>query len=221
MPPIGNCNRVDSGLVVSMVSNHFSNDFFRENSSDVLCPSDDSFVRASVLSSVLPKLEKLALRGIGGGARSGGVGQSSAVPIFKNSDAGTESFLCVGIWSAAGKPGLDCAVCARENGSDERPGLWAGVGGHSGFVGSSMGLEMLKLGLVSTEVPREDRDEGPLALMDSVSLSTHDEDREARVRCSFLSGESGGGLELPRWRGSMSPNADLKMRAASLSAIVR
>jgi hypothetical protein len=178
-------------------------------------------MRASVLSSELPKLEKLSLRGIGGGARSGGVGQSNAMPKPKDSDAETKSFLNVGKRSAVGKPGLDCAVCVREkNGSDERPGLSAGVGGHSGFVGSRMGLEMLKLGLVSTEVPREERDEGPLALMDTVSLSTHDEDREARVRCSFWSGEGGGGVELPRWRGSISPNADLKMRAASLSAIV-
>jgi hypothetical protein len=215
VPPIGSCSRIDSGRVDSIVANHCSNDFFRDSSGEPLCSNDDSFMRASVLSNVLPKLE---LRGIGGSGRSGGVGQSSAAPKFKNSEAESQSLVFVDRRSVAGKPGLDCAVCAREtNGNDESPGLSAGVGGQRGFVGSRIGVEML--GRVSTDVPREERDEGPLALIDSVSLVVHENDREGRVGCAFLSGERGGLAPL-RWRGSMSPNADLKMRATSLSAIV-
>jgi hypothetical protein len=82
-----------------------------------------------------------------------------------------------------------------------------------------MGVEILGRWLM--EEPRDDRDEGPLPLIDSVSL-LHENDREVRVACCgiFFVGEVGG-VYLPigiRWSTSLCDRLSLRM--ASLSSIV-
>jgi hypothetical protein len=90
---------------------------------------------------------------------------------------------------AARKPGLEFAVGRRDDKGegDVSLGLYTGVGGHSGLVGSSIGLEML-----GRAEPWEDFEDGPLPLMDSVSLP-HEKDRDVLVTCTaFFPGEFGG-----------------------------
>jgi hypothetical protein len=150
-------------------------------------------VRSSGLSS---ELQKLGALGMGGGARAGGAGLSSNGGWSNvGSDGEYECLLLPNSLSDARRPGLEQAVGRHDDDDDGDcdvySGLCSGVGGHSGFVGSSMGVEIL--GRLSMEEPRDDRDEGPLPLMDSVSLP-HENDREVRVACCgvFSVGEFGG-----------------------------
>jgi hypothetical protein len=148
-------------------------------------------MRSSGLSS---ELQKLGALGMGGGARAGGAGLSSDGGWSNvGSDNDDECLLLPNSLFDARRPGLEQAVGSRDDDGDGDvySGLCSGVGGHNGFVGSSMGVEIL--GRLSMEEPRDDRDEGPLPLMGSVSLP-HENDREVRVVCCgvFFVGESGG-----------------------------
>ena len=93
------------------------------------------------------------------------------------------------------KPGLEFAVGRRdddnENGSGASLGVYKGVGGHSGFVGSRMGLEML--GRADPE-PWDDFEDGPFLPLIIVSVSlVHEKDRDVLVTgTAALSGELGG-----------------------------
>lgn len=75
------------------------------------------------------------------------------------------------------------------------------------------------LGLLSTEEPREDREDGPLPLIDSVSL-VHEKEREDRVACDFFPGEPGGLISPMGIRWSTSLYECLNMRIVSSSNIV-
>ena len=75
------------------------------------------------------------------------------------------------------------------------------------------------LGLLSTEEPREDRDDGPLPLIDSVSL-VHEKEREDRVAWALFPGEPGGLMSPMGMRWSPSLYECLNMRILSSSSIV-
>jgi hypothetical protein len=141
-------------------------------------------MHSSGLSSVLPKL---GVEGIGGGARSGRAGRLYRVEFSVESN-GEYGGLVVLLTSlcVVRKLEFDFAVGRREEDGvcDVYSGLSIGVGGHSGFVGSRMGFEMLAF--LSTDGVREDRDDEPLPLIDSVSLD-HEKDRDPRVGCRVCS----------------------------------
>jgi hypothetical protein len=76
------------------------------------------------------------------------------------------------------------------------------------------------LGLLSIDEPREDREDGPLPLIDSVSLD-HENARDARVGCRASSYGDSGGVTSPigmRWSTSLCER--LSLRIASFSSIV-
>jgi hypothetical protein len=76
------------------------------------------------------------------------------------------------------------------------------------------------LGLLSTEEPREDREDGPLPLIESVSLD-HEKAREVRVGTRASSHGDSGGVTSPigmRWSPSLCER--LSLRIASFSSIV-
>lgn len=180
------------------------------------CSDCDSVMRSSGLSSVLPKLG--AVR-IGGGALTDGAEVLSRENSSTGSDDEWWCLFCTKNLSVARKPGLEGAVCRRDANDDGEagPGLSAGVRGQSGFAGSRMGVDML--GLLSTEEPREDRDDGPLPLIDSVSF-VHEKEREERVACFFFPGEPGGLTSPMGIRWSTSLYEWLNMRIVSSSSIV-
>jgi hypothetical protein len=91
-----------------------------------------------------------------------------------------------------------------------------GVGGHSGFDGSSIGVEMV--GRLSRDEPRDERNDGPLALIDSVSLD-HEKEREPLMPCAFFSGEAGGVRSPMGMSGSTSLRERLSLRIVSFSSM--
>jgi hypothetical protein len=84
-------------------------------------------------------------------------------------------------------------------------------------VGSRIGVEIL--GLLSMDEPREDRDEEPLPLIDSVSLD-QEKEREPLVAWLFLSGELGGVVSPIGTRLSTSLHERLSLRIVSFSSMV-
>tara|TARA_R110002003_G_scaffold176_2_gene14315 strand:+ start:31397 stop:31684 length:288 start_codon:yes stop_codon:yes gene_type:complete len=94
------------------------------------------------------------------------------------------------VQSTSNRLELDCAVGRFEKVGDGELVLESkvGVGGHSGFLGLTIGLEML---FFSIEEPRDVREDGPFPFIDSVSLD-HENDRDPLVACAFLPGELGG-----------------------------
>ena len=114
------------------------------------------------------------------------------------------------------RPGLDLAVCRSV--TDDAGEMSLGVGGHSGFRRSAMGLEMFGL-LSAKEEPREERDDGPFPLIDSVSLD-HEKERELRVVCCLLDGVLGGVTSPMGMRLSTSLCERLSLRIVSFSSIV-
>jgi hypothetical protein len=84
-------------------------------------------------------------------------------------------------------------------------------------VGFRIGLEIL--GLLSIEEPREDRDDGPFPLIDSVSLD-HEKDREGLDGCVLLPGEFGGVRSPNGTRLSTSLCERLSFRIASFSSMI-
>lgn len=130
--------------------------------------------------------------------------------------------MLVGIHSRASsgfrRPGLDCAVCRSF--TDGEGEVYFGVGGHSGFPGFTIGLEIFGL-LSAEEEPREDRDEGPFPFIDSVSLD-HEKEREPLVACIsvLLSGVLGGVSSPTGMRGSTSLWVRLSLAMTSFSSIV-
>lgn len=98
---------------------------------------------------------------------------------------------------------------------------YVGVGGHSGFLGSTMGLEMLGFFSADEEV-RDDRvDDGAFPLMDIVSLD-HEKARERRVRCvsALFSGVPGGVTSPNGMRASTSLCDRLSLRISSFSSML-
>jgi hypothetical protein len=96
-----------------------------------------------------------------------------------------------------------------------------GVGGHSGFLGLAIGLEMLGL-LSARDEPRDDRDGVPFPLICSVSLD-HEKAREGLVACAetLLAGVPGGVSSPMGVRASTSLCERLSLRTASFSSMSR
>ena len=113
---------------------------------------------------------------------------------------------------------IDCAVGRIEAGrvGEIDSYEYLGVGGHRGFLGSTIGLEILSL--FPNESSWGDLEDGPFPLIDSVSLD-HENDREVLVEDIFLIGELGGVISPRGMSWSASLRDRLSLRMASFSSM--
>jgi hypothetical protein len=163
-------------------------------------------------------LPKLVAIGIGGGARLGQrrEGRPDGEELLVGSDIEYECLLVEVAQSGFCGLGVDCAVsgAGRVADGDAKENVNCVVGGQSGLLGSSIGLEISLLSIEARE-----REERLLPLIDSVSL-VHEKARLGLVLGVLLPGE----LRRVMWptgtRSSTSLNERLNLATASSSSMV-